>query len=214
MRLMRLIGYWIRSLDDDEFPPPQELVTPWDTDLQRKVVDYLDSGTVLTQFRGLTWCRFFCDKPMGSRELTDGTWVWPEDLSHYVRDHNVQLPMEFINSACCDVSDDVDTFDILARRGTDSSYWISWCTEHRSNALRSKIQAARSKAATKSKRLRDFVTGRLERSAGVSTKRCRDDDCMKPALAGCRYCLNCYIETELSWRIRRPFGNLTVLKEG
>ena len=36
---------------------------------------------------------------MGSRDLTDGVWVWPEGLAHYVRDHGVVLPTSFIEHA-------------------------------------------------------------------------------------------------------------------
>jgi len=27
---------------------------------------------------------------------TDGVWVWQDDLAHYVKDHNVALPQEFL----------------------------------------------------------------------------------------------------------------------
>jgi hypothetical protein len=34
---------------------------------------------------------------MGSYDFTDGVWVWPEGLSHYVEIHCVRLPAEFID---------------------------------------------------------------------------------------------------------------------
>lgn len=33
---------------------------------------------------------------MGSRELTDGVYVWPEGLVHYIEKHNVRLPRQFV----------------------------------------------------------------------------------------------------------------------
>lgn len=33
---------------------------------------------------------------MGSRDLTDGTFVWPEGLAHYVERHDVKLPDHFL----------------------------------------------------------------------------------------------------------------------
>jgi len=33
---------------------------------------------------------------MGSSDLTDGVYVWPEGLVHYVEKHNVRLPTEFV----------------------------------------------------------------------------------------------------------------------
>jgi hypothetical protein len=35
---------------------------------------------------------------MGSRDLSDGTWVWPEGLAHYVERHNVVLPEAFVHT--------------------------------------------------------------------------------------------------------------------
>ncbi|WP_285639504.1 hypothetical protein [Lentzea sp. NBRC 102530] len=31
--------------------------------------------------------------------LTDGTWLWPTDLAHYVRRYNVSVPAEFVAHA-------------------------------------------------------------------------------------------------------------------
>jgi len=58
---MRLIGYWIRSLKDEEFCAPQEIVGSLDHDVRSKLADYLDAGAVdfLHSQRGYSWCRFF-----------------------------------------------------------------------------------------------------------------------------------------------------------
>jgi len=34
---------------------------------------------------------------MGRGELTDGVYVWPEGLAHYLEKHNVRLPQEFVD---------------------------------------------------------------------------------------------------------------------
>lgn len=206
MQPLSLIGYWIEALDDDRFPPPQELVTEWDASSKMKVINYLNSGRVLSRFRGITWCRFLCDRPMGGRELTDGKWAWPEDLSHYVQDHDVQLPEEFVASACRGGPVCHGPVNVLRR--TDATYWIAWATKHRSNSLRSRIQAAREKASMKSKRLEEFAVRQLERSTRISPKQCREGNCANQALSRCGYCVNCYIELELSWRFRGPFEKL------
>ena len=31
----------------------------------------------------------------GNLDLTDGVYLWPEGLAHYVREHDVRLPDEF-----------------------------------------------------------------------------------------------------------------------
>ena len=35
---------------------------------------------------------------MGSDDFTDGVWVWPEGLHHYVRHHQIRLPEEFLQT--------------------------------------------------------------------------------------------------------------------
>lgn len=212
MQPLRLIGYWIDALDDDRFPPPQELVTEWDASSKMKVINYLNSGRVLLHQRGISWCRYLCDRRMGSRELTDGTWAWPEDLSHYVQDHNVQLPEEFIESACSDEPAYREPLEEMRR--AEDSYWIAWVAKHRSNSLRTRLQAARDKAEMKSRRLMEFAIRQLEDSTDFSRWQCREDNCNERALSRCRYCLNCYIEIELSWRFRGPFEKLKPVLAG
>jgi hypothetical protein len=33
---------------------------------------------------------------MGSHDLTDGVFVWPEGYAHYIEKHDVKPPREFI----------------------------------------------------------------------------------------------------------------------
>src|SRR5262245_48523055 len=50
---------------------------------------------------GFSCCRFDCgipDNEMGSCDLYDGKWLWPEGLAHYVERHSVRLPDEFIQT--------------------------------------------------------------------------------------------------------------------
>jgi hypothetical protein len=37
-----------------------------------------------------------CGQQNGSRELGDAFYLWPEGLAHYVTDHDVRLPDEFV----------------------------------------------------------------------------------------------------------------------
>ncbi len=88
---LQLIGYW-RNATHLEYPDPTNLVdTNWDDDERWDVASYLDTGTYLRGFMGLSPCRV-CGQPNGSGEYTDGTLLWPEGLAHYVRDHSVRLP--------------------------------------------------------------------------------------------------------------------------
>lgn len=44
---------------------------------------------------GYSRCRI-CNAQNGNLELTDDVFIWPEGLAHYVRDHAVRLPVEFV----------------------------------------------------------------------------------------------------------------------
>jgi hypothetical protein len=97
---MDIIGYWITELRDEAYCAPQELVGEMPREIRNCVAEYLDAGVHCIQYGGCSWCRFHCGKPsqeMGSGERTDGRWVWPDGLSHYVRDHGIILPDEFVS---------------------------------------------------------------------------------------------------------------------
>src|SRR5688572_4274328 len=99
---MKLIGYWMGSLLDGNLPVPQELVGEMSDSVREAVCAYLRDGKLFETYCGLSWCRFDCgvdDREMGHREFTDGEWVWPEGLVHYVSVHSVSLPEEFIAHA-------------------------------------------------------------------------------------------------------------------
>jgi hypothetical protein len=59
------------------------------------IADYLDGGKVFEWYLGWSNC-CICGCINGTTELSDGAYVWPEGLSHYVREHKVRLPNEFI----------------------------------------------------------------------------------------------------------------------
>lgn len=94
---LRLIGYWPGG-EDPDCPDPAWFVDPnWDPAERARVCTYLKSGTELFHYCGLSWCRFGCEVIfLGSKELTDGFYYWPEGLSHYLERHNVKPPQEFI----------------------------------------------------------------------------------------------------------------------
>jgi len=99
---MKRVGYW-KDGPVDWRPNPALLVDrAWaESDEGKAVIAYLKSPTVTVReaYFGGSWCRFHCSRPdsqMGSRDMTDGTWIWPEGLVHYVEDHGVRLPAEFV----------------------------------------------------------------------------------------------------------------------
>jgi hypothetical protein len=101
-RLLNLIGYWASGAERQEespgWPDPKDLIGNWDFAHRRSVVKYLSSGITFRRYLGFAQCRI-CDASLGSDEMTDGTWAWPQGLEHYVQAHNVLLPADFIESA-------------------------------------------------------------------------------------------------------------------
>tara|TARA_R110002020_G_scaffold4032_8_gene17775 strand:+ start:1480 stop:1995 length:516 start_codon:yes stop_codon:yes gene_type:complete len=106
------VGFWNNANNDyPQFPMPKENAPNYN---KEKMVKYLTKGASATiaAYRGISSCRFNCnerlyDNPektggfrykynMGSRTLSDGVWVYPEGLQHYVDIHEIELPQEFV----------------------------------------------------------------------------------------------------------------------
>lgn len=93
MHEVRIIGYW-RSDRRPDLPDPADFIdSEIDDDRRGRLASYLNSGTLAAAFLGLSTCRL-CGAENGSVEYTDGMYVWPEGLAHYVREHSVRLPTD------------------------------------------------------------------------------------------------------------------------
>ena len=92
-----LIGYWSGGYGEGPWPDVREFVDEsWDQDDRLEVGSYLRNGLVARAWMGYSPCRL-CDRTTnGNLDLTDGTYIWPEGLAHYVLDHNVRLQQEFV----------------------------------------------------------------------------------------------------------------------
>ena len=77
---------------------PWPHATTWDPDIKARVLKHLRRGTVKHSWCGYSTCRI-CGAALGSTCLTDGEWIWPDGLDHYVKEHDVALPAEFIAHA-------------------------------------------------------------------------------------------------------------------
>lgn len=96
---VKAIGYW-RDEDRPDLPDPAEFVdADWDDEEREVVGRYLSAGRPTTEGCGCSPCRI-CGTPNGFGDFTDGVYLWPEGLAHYVLDHAVRLPEEVIQHAC------------------------------------------------------------------------------------------------------------------
>jgi hypothetical protein len=95
---LRLIGYWAGP-HESGWPRVKDFVDPgWDARERERIAIYLREGMSIRFYMGISMCRL-CGSPNGSGEQTDGTYLWPEGLTHYVEVHNVRLPEEFVEHA-------------------------------------------------------------------------------------------------------------------
>ncbi|TCJ30784.1 hypothetical protein [Nocardioides jejuensis] len=89
------VGYWRSALEPDLPHPSSYVDLAWNEEECNVVVDYLRGGLPVLHMLGFSPCRM-CDLAQnGSAELTDGAYLWPEGLAHYVERHRVRLPGEF-----------------------------------------------------------------------------------------------------------------------
>lgn len=97
------IGFW-----RDGITPHLFVDEKWSSGEDCRVVTrYLQAGYLDSFEFGYSYCRFAgCPgavfggtREMGCTALTDGVYVWPEGLLHYVTQHNVRPPEAFIKHA-------------------------------------------------------------------------------------------------------------------
>ena len=126
------IGYWERTAsmaagpEDTSWPRAQDMVDDsWDAaDFFRDaclarddVADHLERGFVARAYMGLAPCRL-CSQVNGALELTDGTFLWPQGLPHYVRHHAVRLPHVFLEHV-------IAVRDAIEAASVEESWWKS-----------------------------------------------------------------------------------------
>ena len=118
MAKLTLIGYWKGERDPD-WPDPRAFVDDaWDSRERDLIADHLGTGLeVPWTAAGFSRCRF-CGQRNGSVELTDGIYVWPEGLQHYVERHAVRLPHVIVDRMLhADLKSDLGTVEV------DRDWW-------------------------------------------------------------------------------------------
>ena len=142
----RAIGFWRSGCrGDEELPHPWELVRrKWiSAEKKARLVAYLKAGATYEAYRGMSYCRFVCGidhSKMGHRDFTDGVWIWPEGLYHYVEQHDIMLPDDFV--AHCEARIWIVPLDamqgIRVAENRDYRYWIEWAQNEMQNARESR----------------------------------------------------------------------------
>ena len=135
---LKLIGFWSGDRESHEsWIDPSKLVAPGCYgDEKSRVVAYLRAGTRINFELGYSFCRIEGGPPdseMGTCDMTDGTWVWPEGLWVYVDLYDVKLPDEFlIHARNLDYQiPESATKLTLNSVQYDSTFWNRWCSDQK-----------------------------------------------------------------------------------
>jgi hypothetical protein len=97
---LRAIGFWNGIHTSEGWPDVTQFVDPdWDQEERDFIVDYLRRGVLGRLYMGYSTCRICGRTDNGDSEYSDGTFVWPSGLAHYVAEHAVRLPNEFVTHA-------------------------------------------------------------------------------------------------------------------
>ena len=113
---LRVIGYW-KSADEPDLPDPRDFIdAQWTSDDRGWVSAYFRYGILARAYMGPSVCRI-CGARNGSREYTDGTFLWPEGFVHYIVEHDVKPPDEVIAWA-------VDRMPLFEDADSDQEWWL------------------------------------------------------------------------------------------
>lgn len=94
LKAIKKVGFWNNENNDyPDLPMPKENSPNYDVE---KMTAYLNDCPTTFGYRGASPCRI-CGIPNGGMEKYDGVYVWPNGLSHYTEDHEIELPQDFVN---------------------------------------------------------------------------------------------------------------------
>lgn len=87
-------GFW-KSSEEPDLPMPVARDDPHPSkDRLLKALLEVESGAKCVAYRGFSRCRI-CNRINGGEEYTALGFTWPSGLSHYIKEHNVRVSMQF-----------------------------------------------------------------------------------------------------------------------
>ena len=111
----------------DQYIHPQSLVSADFYVDKERLIAYLDSGEVFQSWLGDTDCRLGCgEEDLATSDLTDGVWLWPQSLSHYIEAHDVVLPDAFLSHVKKN-NWKVPYVCLAESTSEDDTFWIDYC---------------------------------------------------------------------------------------
>ena len=193
MKKLIAIGFWNDGSDDCPLHNPQELLDEtWNPNLRESVFGYLEGGAECAHYLGSSWCRFDCGAEgadMGTTDLTDGVWMWPAGLAHYVALHDVRLPDDFVEHARaggfrvhCDGLDQPAVSDL--------TFWSEWCDKHSNRDPEAISMWRRTPEEIETCRGR-ILEELVAKQGGLGEVACSWTGCSNPVLNRLAFCPEC-----------------------
>jgi hypothetical protein len=101
---MRLLGFFAELHDGEHWSYTGsilEATRPVSLPDETSILEYLKQGLPVVDFMEATQDVINRDQYVlgGSSILTDGVWLWREDLSHYLARYHLQLDSDFLHHA-------------------------------------------------------------------------------------------------------------------
>jgi len=97
---LKKIGFFKEmELGDEKNPSIKDFIYKnKDNNIKEKLYEYLKSGIVIVACFGINKDIFDENKVAGNNSLlSDGKYVWTDDLAYYVKEYNLELEESFIN---------------------------------------------------------------------------------------------------------------------
>lgn len=86
---MRAIGFWNGPYTSTGWPEIGDFTDPdWDEDERDFIIAYLNHGVLGRVYMGYSTCRVCGKADNGDSEHSDGSFIWPSGLAHYVEQHD------------------------------------------------------------------------------------------------------------------------------
>lgn len=130
--VLKAVGFWNGHTEERFIDPSLLIDDEWEKDNRGKIITYLKGFLRIHHQMGYSYCRFDCnsgsrfDPNMGCAEQSDGIWIWPEGLVHYIEDHNIRLPPEFVDTM---KRNDFKCVGDVGHGLIDYGFWEDWCNK-------------------------------------------------------------------------------------
>jgi len=93
-------GFWrVNPSSDAYLPELSAWIDPtWNPNDKDKILAYLENSPMVVASTSVRTPCLICDEALNSSNFqSDGVWLWPEDLKHYIHMHHVKIPSSFEN---------------------------------------------------------------------------------------------------------------------